>query len=1146
MKLAHIAMVGWHMFDIEDIAVEGDIGILGENRSGKSTILDLLQVILTGASSSFYRLNSTAGDNGGLKSKSRRTVHGYCLGVLGEGDPKRDSSLTYVSMSFKDPEGSRPPLTIGLALQASRAETVEVALGRFVVMGEVLTTDDFLEKRDGGLFPIAWDDFRVAMTARLGTDGFINHRERPIDFVREYMRRLVPSMPAGEKHAAAMLKAIVNAMTLPTGLSATEFVRNFIIPDHPIRIADLRNSIETYRSVDRAIAEMKQRLAELKVIREHIAAFSLATDQETLETWTVKRARWLSSLTRHRELKRIIAATEERLKVRDEDVEDVRRRIEEIEFVISNTLALLAAKRAGSGLDAKEKLSVSLERRVGEIETAIQKRLGLAKRLETLSSVPGIDPADLTRVRRFSQAVTKLRESDGPAELIAAEAALLATEQLEQRLEDKRNQTQEQLAVARKRLGELRALVGDDPSRRPADSHLEMPTRKLMLALRQANMAPRPLCDLIEVTDSSWSAAVEGLLGRDRETVLVDRADISRATAIFKANRRDFRGASLVSLNKLKETGEQPRAGFLPSIIRTDDRDAMLFILRRHGTVRLAYDMVQFEQDGRALMQDGLYDDGLARNHRAVDPSEFKIGRSAQASLAQRRQAELQDLTEAFVADATLNKALVETGTALAQLRADDSNFAVLFEMAGQAISEQEVTQGEIDAIKARGDDGLGDKLRANRALKDRALEEKKALEEELAEDRGTLKSSQQMLNGLQNVPGSFMHLALAKRFYREHRRVHHLAKGIGRFDYQTRYGRALGDRTEGSAYGKAHLDIADAAATALERATNRRVDANEMARRALRAYFDKFGPSSQVGAESALILEVKPWMDINIDDIENNALREREREASEAAAKARSLFRSEFINELTSRITNMEWELRTLNASMANHPFHNERYSFHKTQDAVYGPILRVIDIAKASDDALDMLFREDIPADFEYAETIAEVTRLLEDPDIDFSSFEDYRRFYTFDLHMEDIVFGRKERWEARRLTGSGAEQQVPLYVAIAASLSSVYGRKSGKGSGIALAMFDEAFTKLDGKNQRQMISFFKSLGLQIVIVAPPEKRSIVTGYIDTIVEVDRVDDDASTEVVYLKERVRREIAAINPDNLSDEQVRHLLAAE
>jgi len=668
-----------------------------------------------------------------------------------------------------------------------------------------------------------------------------------------------------------------------------------------------------------------------------------------------------------------------------------------------------------------------------------------------------------------------------------------------------------------------------------------------MLALRQANMVPRPLCDLIEIADPAWASAIEGLLGRDREIILVDRSDIGRATEMFKARRREFRGASLVSLNKIRDTGEAAREGYLPSLIRTDDRDAMLFVLRRYGTVRLAVDMRQFEAEGRALMQDGLYDDGLARNHRAADPADFKIGRSAQAALLLRRQAELEELQDGFAASAGVVRALQEGVAALGELMAPGPGFAELLQQASQTISDQEATQAEIAAILERGDDGLGEKVRTNRGLKERALADRKALEDELSDDRAALKSNQSMLNGLQNVPGSAMNLALAKRFYAEHSRVHDLAKGRGREDYRRRYAAALGDPLKELVHSRAHADIADAAERALEAAVRRRMEANDLARRALREFFGTFGPSSQVGAESALLTEIKPWMEVNIEEIETNALREREREAAEAAAKARSLFRSEFINELTSRIGNMDWELRALNASMANHPFHNERYSFHKTQDALYGPILKVIDISKASDEALDMLFRDVVPEDFEYAETIGEVTRLLEDPDIDFSSFEDYRKFYTFDLHMEDIDTGRRERWESRRQTGSGAEQQVPLYVAIAASLSSVYGhRAGGRSDGMALAMFDEAFTKLDGKNQRQMISFFKSLGLQVVIVAPPEKRSIVTGYIDTIVEVDRVEDDASTEVVYLKERVRREVAAINPENFTDDEIRALIGRE
>jgi hypothetical protein len=36
MELRHLAMVNWHLFDVADIPVAGHIGVLGENRSGKT------------------------------------------------------------------------------------------------------------------------------------------------------------------------------------------------------------------------------------------------------------------------------------------------------------------------------------------------------------------------------------------------------------------------------------------------------------------------------------------------------------------------------------------------------------------------------------------------------------------------------------------------------------------------------------------------------------------------------------------------------------------------------------------------------------------------------------------------------------------------------------------------------------------------------------------------------------------------------------------------------------------------------------------------------------------------------------------------------------------------------------------------------
>lgn len=123
------------------------------------------------------------------------------------------------------------------------------------------------------------------------------------------------------------------------------------------------------------------------------------------------------------------------------------------------------------------------------------------------------------------------------------------------------------------------------------------------------------------------------------------------------------------------------------------------------------------------------------------------------------------------------------------------------------------------------------------------------------------------------------------------------------------------------------------------------------------------------------------------------------------------------------------------------------------------------------------------------------------------------------------------------------------MPIYVAIGASLAAVCGsaeRRVGKPAGFALAMFDEAFSKMDGKNQRQMMSFYKNLGLQFVIAAPFEKRVAVLEHMDTIVEVDRIGEQSRATVVELKEKAKRELMAIDPDLMPEDELATRLAAE
>lgn len=319
MELRRLIMVNWHLFDVADIEVTGHVGVLGENRSGKSTILDMAQVVLTGGSRRFLRLNAVAGDSGKSRSGSKRSVADYCLGTLGEDQRRRDDARTYIALGFEDSDRSRPPITIGMALEARKSDSRETVLALFVAIGTVLTSKDFIEQRGKALFPAQWEDVRARIVAIVGEGNFVNHRDRAGDYVREYMRHLLPHSPYGEQNASALQKSIVNAMTLDHNQTATQFVRNYILEDSPIGIKELRESIQTYRNISETIRKMRLKLDALKELRIILAALEEALETRFREQWIAKRAEWLAARSTNRDFRtRLRLATAQRDAASDE------------------------------------------------------------------------------------------------------------------------------------------------------------------------------------------------------------------------------------------------------------------------------------------------------------------------------------------------------------------------------------------------------------------------------------------------------------------------------------------------------------------------------------------------------------------------------------------------------------------------------------------------------------------------------------------------------------------------------------------------------------------------------------------------------------------------------------------------------------
>src|SRR5437588_2828352 len=103
--LRNIAAVNFYLYAQDfPISGNGNAVFLGGNGSGKSVLLDAIQIVMTGMNKRYLDLNSRVSEGG----KNTRTVREACLGLLDDGHGfERKSCLTYIALGFESSDGTR-------------------------------------------------------------------------------------------------------------------------------------------------------------------------------------------------------------------------------------------------------------------------------------------------------------------------------------------------------------------------------------------------------------------------------------------------------------------------------------------------------------------------------------------------------------------------------------------------------------------------------------------------------------------------------------------------------------------------------------------------------------------------------------------------------------------------------------------------------------------------------------------------------------------------------------------------------------------------------------------------------------------------------------------------------------------------------
>jgi uncharacterized protein YPO0396 len=228
--------------------------------------------------------------------------------------------------------------------------------------------------------------------------------------------------------------------------------------------------------------------------------------------------------------------------------------------------------------------------------------------------------------------------------------------------------------------------------------------------------------------------------------------------------------------------------------------------------------------------------------------------------------------------------------------------------------------------------------------------------------------------------------------------------------------------------------------------------------------------------------------------------------EYEEHVARQRALAEQElvenFIHRLREQIEDARTQLDYLNSTLNRLRFGGERYEFITSpapdlrrvydmimdSQAVLGASLFDSDFRSKHQEGWDLLFeRLTIGLDDELAPELRKL--------------QDYRNYLAYDIRIH-YPNGDRALHSQISAKKSGGETTTPFYVAMAASFAQAYRLNQPRPSDtIRLAIFDEAFGKMDTARTASALKFMVDAGLQVLLATPPDKAGGLLPYVDSV---------------------------------------------
>ena len=1097
IRLEAVRLINWYHFVDETLRLGGSGLLLGDNGSGKSTVLDAIQWALV-ADQQQARFNKAANEN------SRRNLYGYVRWRLGSEDESRPGQVrfgrgpctSYVLLQFTDDRDPAGDFTCGVTMEATEADT---SVSRAYVVLPRVGIGDVPAIAPGDLVrPLR--EFRIAVReipqARVWPDA---------GTYRDEIRHRLGTLPE------AFHRLLVKALDFKPIGQVRDFVFNYLLDPRPVDTAALQANLEHYKQLEAQARDAEQRLGRLDGV-------CLQGERITQERRTAESHRYLA-------MQADIELAGDRLRsvtarVAEVDAERVQRRSElgrveaQLEFLGRERDRVTGLLFAAPGFQQIRGLETDLDRTHREIEDATaaetRARAILGTQHAALDRLLSQEARDLRRLRPTLFEADALAGAAEPPEIVARLRETLARQgSLAHRdvatWTRRLTAAEDVLRMARLRLrDELETVKREGHALEAEQAELEQGRRRypdgpeallhLLRARLRGAREPRPLCELIEVPATRWRDAVEGYLNTRRFDVIVAPEDFSRALGLYERNKRGYRlpgrgdvfiaNAGLVDMDRVQSMlrRSQPRA--LAVQVTTDDPLARAYVDFLLGDVICCDDEQELRRHPRAITDTVMvYQNGVARQTSPAVYGEHYIGEAARLRRLHEIALRLAELSQAVIdlardvgwlddAAAACQKALVEVrelprlveeALRLPDLRAR----AALLQRQLDRIDRKEVAalQEELEAVKAEAA-----RLDVARSTLNHALGQLDGEAARLADEHG--RTEHAVTEAEHAVADAFASMEPERR------------RG---YDERYRRERETRSATEvREVFDRQYRNIDSRVQNLVQTLVRLKTD-----------YVNAYGLATEIEGEeyAAFVAQRELWRDSRLPEYREKIGRAKEEAIQQLA--------EDIIFRLRENLVSVRRQIDELNRALRDVPFGSERYQFTLDVAAAHRAFHDLI--MDAGRFEKDSLFGASAAGDEATRKTLDDLfDRLVQGEarqvKTELEERADYREYFDYDLRIQHAD-GTHSLWDRVAGDRSGGETQTPYYIAIFASMRRLYGSLAADGrSRAGLVLLDEAFSKMDEGRIRATLDFARSLGLQLVMATPKERSELVAPAVET----------------------------------------------